>query len=97
MGKLYGLFYGITSHTQAGSAHYRIYVVYTGWNSFDVIYAQPSYKCTYTISYNNIRVVHDHKHLSLSVMQIKNVIVWKPTWRDLALLIAATAGVGCIV
>ena len=36
MGKLYGLFYGITCNTQAGSGHYRIYVVYTGWNSFDL-------------------------------------------------------------
>ena len=48
MGKLYGLFYGITCNTQAGSGHYRIYVVYTGWNSFDLTLSHHTNIHTYT-------------------------------------------------
>ena len=45
MGKLHGLFYGITCNTQAGSGHYRIYVVYTGWNSFDLTLSHHTRVC----------------------------------------------------
>ena len=57
MGKLHGLFYGITCNTQAGSGHYRIYVVYTGWNSFDLTLSHHTNTCADVDDYIRVRFV----------------------------------------